>query len=138
MLPYFRKTEHHHNPNANPKEHGHDGGMYTCSNTSTGRKYPLRQMVKAAWESIGLKEIPDANSGSPQGFNELVENRRDGLRQLASEVYPLNGVQVMTETLVNWGGTCYRGNFECKEGNHHFSRCISNTTNPPIIWNWSR
>jgi len=63
MLPYFRKTEHHHDPGANPKEHGLDGGMYTYSNTSTGRKYPLRHMVKAAWESIGLKEVPDANSG---------------------------------------------------------------------------
>jgi choline dehydrogenase-like flavoprotein len=101
MLPYFRKTEHHHDPGANPNDHGLDGGMYTCSNTSTGRKYPLRQMVKAAWESLGLKEVPDANSGSPQGFSEVVENRRDGLRQLASEVYPLNGVQVITDTLVN-------------------------------------
>ncbi len=74
--------------------------MYTCNVTSSGRNYPLRDMVKAAWEAVGLEQIPDANSGSPQGFAEVTENRKDGTRQIASDVYPLSGVKVMTETLV--------------------------------------
>lgn len=48
----------------------------------------------------GIRQAEDANSGSPQGFSELVENRRDGIRQVASAVYPLEGVKVMLNTLV--------------------------------------
>lgn len=101
ILPYFRKTEFHHTPWANPTDHGFEGGMYTASVTSSGRNYPLRDMVKAAWEAIGLEQIPDANSGSPQGFADLTENRKDGKRQLATDAYSLTGVNVRTETLVN-------------------------------------
>lgn len=100
MLPYFRKSETHHTPWGNPKDHGFEGGMYTSSVTSSGRNYPLRVMVKAAWEAIGLEQIPDANSGSPQGFAELTENRKNGKRQLATDAYPLTGVKVLTDTLV--------------------------------------
>ena len=100
MLPYFRKTENHHTSYANPQDHGFEGGMYTASVTSSGRNYPLRDMVKAAWEAIGLEQIPDANSGSPQGFADLTENRRNGKRQLASDAYHLTGVEVMTDSLV--------------------------------------
>jgi choline dehydrogenase-like flavoprotein len=100
MLPYFRKTETHHAPDADPNDHGFEGGMYTASVTSSGRNYPLRNMVKRAWEAIGLKNIPDANSGSPQGFADVTENRRNGERQLASDACPLVGVKVMSETLV--------------------------------------
>jgi choline dehydrogenase-like flavoprotein len=74
--------------------------MYTCNVTSAGRNFPLRGKVKAAWEAIGLEQIGDANSGSPQGFVELTENRKNGMRQLACDAYSLSGVQVMTETLV--------------------------------------
>jgi choline dehydrogenase-like flavoprotein len=54
-----------------------------------------------AWKSLGLDEIEDANNGAPQGIAELVETRRDGLRQLTSVVYPLTGVHVMLETMVH-------------------------------------
>jgi len=100
LLPYFRKTENHHTPYASPQDHGFEGGMYTASVTSSGRNYPLREMVKAAWEAIGLEQIPDANSGSPQGFSDLTENRKNGKRQLATDAYPLVGVKVMTDSLV--------------------------------------
>jgi choline dehydrogenase-like flavoprotein len=100
MLPYFRKTENHHVPYASPEDHGFEGGMYTGTVTSSGRKYPLRDMVKAAWEAVGLEQIPDANSGSPQGFAELTENRRNGIRQLAGDVYSLARVKFMTEKLI--------------------------------------
>ena len=49
---------------------------------------------------LGIDKIADANKGKPLGIAELMENRRDGLRQLTSTVYPLKGVQVMTNTLV--------------------------------------
>lgn len=47
-----------------------------------------------------MKHIADGNSGSPQGLAELVENRNEGKRQLASSVYPLEGIKVLTDTLV--------------------------------------
>lgn len=97
FLPYFRKLEHYH---ASSKEHGSEGPHYTQSVTSSGRQYPLREQVKAAWISAGVRHIADANSGSPQGISELIENRRDGIRQIASDVYPLDGVTVMLNTLV--------------------------------------
>lgn len=74
--------------------------MYTSSVTTSGRKYPLRQHILQAWKRLGLEEIEDANNGFPQGVAELIENRRDGLRQLTSQVYPLKGVHVLTETMV--------------------------------------
>ena len=74
--------------------------MHTASVTTSGRRYPLRKIILQAWKSLGLKEIEDANNGFPQGVAELVENRRDGLRQLTSEVYPLKGAHVLMETMV--------------------------------------
>ncbi len=100
QLPYFRRSEHHFNPGADPEQHGFEGPMYTSSVTTSGRKYPLRENILQAWERLGLKKVEDANNGFPQGIAELVENRRDGLRQLTSQVYPLNGVHVLTKTMV--------------------------------------
>ena len=100
QLPYFRRSEHHFSPEADPEQHGFEGPMYTSSVITSGRKYPLRETILQAWKRLGLKEIEDANNGSPQGIAELVENRRDGLRQLTSQVYPLKGVHIMTETMV--------------------------------------
>lgn len=74
--------------------------MHTSSVTSSGRHYPLRETILNAWKHVGLKEIPDGNTGAPQGVAELVENRLDGLRQLTSAAYPLKGAHIMTETLV--------------------------------------
>lgn len=101
LLPYFRRSEHHFDPSADPEQHGFDGPMHTSSVSSSGRRYPLRETVLEAWKRLGLQEIPDANNGAPQGVAELVENRRDGLRQLASDVYPLKGAEIMTETMVS-------------------------------------
>ncbi|KAL6713314.1 hypothetical protein ACLMJK_008779 [Lecanora helva] len=100
QLPYFRRSEHHFDPDADPLQHGLQGPMHTSSVTTSGRKYPLRETILTAWKRLGLKEVKDANNGFPQGVAELVENRRDGLRQLTSQVYPLAGAQIMTETMV--------------------------------------
>ena len=101
FLPYFRKTEHHHDEkDVNTEIHGIDGPVHTESVTSTGWRYPLRDQIKAAWASAGVCEIADMNSGSPLGVGELVENRRKGMRQLASTSYDLSKVTIKTETLV--------------------------------------
>ena len=47
--------------------------------------------------SFGLAEVPDVENGAPRGIAELVENRRDGQRQLTSVVYPLAGAKVITK-----------------------------------------
>ncbi|KAI4267314.1 MAG: hypothetical protein L6R38_008306, partial [Xanthoria sp. 2 TBL-2021] len=101
LLPYFRRSEHHFDPNADPEQHGFEGPMHTSSVSSSGRHYPLRETILNAWKDVGLKQIPDANNGAPQGVAELVENRRDGFRQLTCVAYPLKGVHIMTDTLVN-------------------------------------
>ena len=100
QLPYFRRSEHHFDPEADPEQHGFEGPMHTSSVKTSGRRYPLREKILQAWKRLGLKEINDANNGFPQGVAELVENRRDGLRQLTSQVYPLKGADIMLETMV--------------------------------------
>ena len=100
MLPYFRKTENYHTRQVDIDEHGFEGPVYTQSVSSTGRDYPLRDGLKAAWASAGVTPIVDANSGHPQGLGELVENRHTGTRQVTSTVYSLAGVEVKTQTLV--------------------------------------
>ncbi|KAL9057348.1 MAG: hypothetical protein Q9162_002422 [Coniocarpon cinnabarinum] len=100
MLPYFRKTEHHFDPHVDPKHHGTSGPIHISSVTSSGRHYPLREPVRSAWAHVGVQRVADANKGSPKGLAELTENRHNGLRQLASDAYPLHGVHVITETFV--------------------------------------
>lgn len=97
FLPYFRKIEHYH---VESEEHGSEGPNYTQSVTSSGRQYPLREQVKNAWIEAGVKHVADANSGSPQGIGELVENRRESIRQVACSTYSLKGVHVLLNTLV--------------------------------------
>ena len=101
LLPYFQKSENHHSRDVNKEQHGFDGPVSTASATSSGRNYPLRQQVKAAWARLGVEENPDINGGSPLGLCEVVEARVDGSRLIASSVYPLQGVHVMTETVAN-------------------------------------
>lgn len=100
LLPYFRRSEHHFDPNADSEQHGFSGPVYTSSVTGSGRRYPLRDTILKLWKRIYLKEIPDANNGAPHGVAELVENRRDGKRQLTSDMYPLTGARILTETMV--------------------------------------
>ncbi|KAI1776579.1 putative GMC oxidoreductase [Hypoxylon cercidicola] len=42
----------------------------------------------------------DANGGNTLGVAELQENRKDGRRQIAAAVYPLDGITVLTDTMV--------------------------------------
>jgi choline dehydrogenase-like flavoprotein len=72
----------------------------SISGSSPNRKYPLREPLRAAWEKVGVSYIPDGNVGSPLGVAEMTENWKLGNRQMAKDVYPLSGVQIITETLV--------------------------------------
>ncbi|KAE8315546.1 GMC oxidoreductase [Aspergillus transmontanensis] len=102
MLPYFIATERYIDASQADGQHGSEGPLYVTPISSTGRKYPLREPLAQAWDQNHVSTLPglDGNRGNPQGRAELAEDRRDGLRQLASAAYPLDGVQVMTNTLV--------------------------------------
>lgn len=73
MLPYFRKTETHHDPkNADPEQHGFNGPILT---TSEARKYPLKDIMHTAFvKGTGLPAITDANGGRPIGVAPYTEN----------------------------------------------------------------
>ncbi|CAN9132804.1 unnamed protein product [Alternaria alternata] len=100
LLPYFKRTEKHFDPDADPSQHGHDGLMHTASVSSSGRQFPLRQRVLKLWSNLGIPHIHDLNDGRPQGISDLVENFEDGKRQMTQSVFPLEGVKVLTSTLV--------------------------------------
>lgn len=104
LLPYFRKTEHHLG-GGDQDQHGSDGPITTIpvSLSSGARNYSLREPLKEAWEAAGVQVIDDANAGCPVGFSELVENWKEGKRQVASAAYGLvskPNVRVITGVLV--------------------------------------
>lgn len=108
FLPYFRRTETHFDGGVRGKEgveegvHGHEGPVHTVSVRSSGRRYSLREPILKAWAELGVaRQVSgDINDGSPLGVAEVVEARKNGKRVIASEVYPLGGVTVMSSTLV--------------------------------------
>lgn len=106
LLPYMKRTERHFaSATANDVsilEHGHYGPIQTASvlSSSSDRIYPLRNVQVDAWKSLGITSVDDGNSGHPLGLTNLVENWRDGKRQITSSAYNLTGVEVMTNALV--------------------------------------
>lgn len=82
--------------------HSLDGKLHIESPMSTGRLYPLADQVEQSWASLGFKALPeyDMNAGENIGLGELTENRHNGARQLASLAYPLDGVTLLTNVLV--------------------------------------
>ena len=100
LLPYFKRSEKHFDAAADPEQHGFDGPIVTASVSASGRRFPLRDTVFKLWSNLGLKHVPDANNGHPQGIAELTENWKDGKRQIACDTYPLEGVKVLTDALV--------------------------------------
>ncbi|KAK8062873.1 glucose dehydrogenase, partial [Apiospora hydei] len=83
-------------------QHGHDGKFHIESPVSTNRLYPLAGITEQAWREMGSEPLPgnDMNAGTNLGVGQLNENRRDGARQVAPSVYSLEGVTVLTETMV--------------------------------------
>lgn len=98
LLPYFLKSQHHHDPLGSPEVYGFEGPMYT---TAAARTYPLRDKVSQALTSAGLTFNPDANGGNPLGFGVFTENWKDAKRQPAALVYGLSKAVVITHTLVS-------------------------------------
>ena len=96
MMPYFNRSEHHHDPDADSKVHGFDGPIHTVS----GRQYPLRDTVYNAFHAAGYQDNADANSGNPLGLAKITENWHKATRQPAGTAYPLKGIEVMTNTTV--------------------------------------
>lgn len=89
-------------PVNNTSQHGLDGPMFIQSIVSTHREFPLRNKTFESWKAVGVKPLPnnDGNAGSPRGIGDLFENRKQGRREIADNVFPLNGITVVTETLV--------------------------------------
>ncbi|MCJ1439475.1 hypothetical protein MMC27_008869 [Xylographa pallens] len=102
MLPFFRRSEHHLDVHADPQTHGFDGPIHVASITGSDPKrlYGLRNPVKAAFNELGFSQSNDS-TGSSAGISEIVENWHNGLRQTSAKVYGLEGVEVMTETIVD-------------------------------------
>jgi choline dehydrogenase-like flavoprotein len=94
LLPYFRKIETYFDPDGDRIAHGFDGPIKM--EAAATRQYPLREQVKAAWAAVGVAYKPDMNDGNPIGLGQLVENRADGVRQIASSAYPLDVVRTNT------------------------------------------
>lgn len=99
QLPYFKLTENWYKPS---DHHGHAGKMHIESPISTGRSYPLATQVEDAWKELEIEPLPehDMNGGANIGLGEFNENRHKGARQIASSTYSIEGIQVMTDTLV--------------------------------------
>ncbi|KAJ3496757.1 hypothetical protein NLG97_g2424 [Lecanicillium saksenae] len=102
LLPYFRETEAVANASIHSEEHGAKGPVRIQGVVSTKREYPLRERVLDSWKDVGVNMLPflDGNAGEPNGVGDLFENRHEGRRQIASVVYPLDGISVLTDTLV--------------------------------------
>ncbi|KAL3455192.1 hypothetical protein BJX64DRAFT_297911 [Aspergillus heterothallicus] len=107
LLPYFRRAEKWVDAvgTEEGEVHGIAGPIHnvSVSRSSPDRKYPLREPLRRAWERVGVKSILDMNAGSPLGLGELVENWREGKRQITSEVFGIgnqDNVTILTETLV--------------------------------------
>ncbi|KAI0013561.1 GMC oxidoreductase [Xylariaceae sp. FL0662B] len=101
QLPYFKMTEKWFN-GVDSKSHGRDGKLQIESPISTNRIYPLAGILERAWEEFGVHKLPggDYNAGANIGFGYANENRANGARQIAPSVYSLDGITVMTDTLV--------------------------------------
>lgn len=98
QLPYFRKTETHHDPDADPNQHGFNGPIH--STPALGRTYPLTKQLREAYMSIGVKPIHDHNGGNNKGMAPHIETWYKGKRQPAGKAYGLKGVDILTETTV--------------------------------------
>lgn len=98
LLPYFRKTETHHDRNADQHQHGFSGPIH--STPALNRTYPLTRQLKDAYLKIGVQPIPDHNGGSNKGMAPHIENWYKGKRQPAGKAYGLDGVEVLTTKTV--------------------------------------
>ncbi|KAK0507629.1 hypothetical protein JMJ35_010152 [Cladonia borealis] len=97
LLKYFKKSEHHHDPSADPGTYGFNGPIYT---TAGARQYPLRDSVREALSETGLRFNAEPNGGCPLGYGPFTENWKDGKRQPAGKAYDLSEAAVFTRAVV--------------------------------------
>ncbi|KAK1457841.1 GMC oxidoreductase [Colletotrichum melonis] len=102
QLPYMKKTESLFDNFTNPLSHGRTGPVKVQSPGSTGRVFPLREPLLESWKELGIDALSqlDNNAGNNLGVADLQENRNQGKRQLASLVYSLKGITVLTDSVV--------------------------------------
>jgi choline dehydrogenase len=98
----MKKSEDFHNETVDTSQRGVDGLSYIQSVTSTNREFPLRSDALQSWAELGVEALPhlEGNGGNNRGVGELQENKMNGRREIAAQVYPLDGITVLTETLV--------------------------------------
>ncbi|KAJ0377568.1 hypothetical protein COL26b_004275 [Colletotrichum chrysophilum] len=101
-LPYMKLTEKFFDTSINLSQHGSNGSMVIQGVTPMNRQFPMREKLAESYEALGVSALPqlDANAGNPIGYGDLQENRAEGRRQLSSEAFPLDGVTVLTNTMV--------------------------------------
>ncbi|KAI1775579.1 choline dehydrogenase [Hypoxylon cercidicola] len=102
--PWLRKSECFYDSGADPDQHGFDGPMHvisTSASESGERKYLLREPVRKSWAELGIPPNLPKKNGTITGLTEMYENSRDGMRQPSFKVYPLDNVQVFTNTMVH-------------------------------------
>ncbi|KAF7546547.1 hypothetical protein G7Z17_g8347 [Cylindrodendrum hubeiense] len=102
QLPYMRKTETFFTDETDLEQHGLEGNVKVQSRISTNRSFPMREPLLESWDALGVSQLTrlDGNAGHPIGISEAQENRDQGRRQQTSRVYPLDGITVLTETMV--------------------------------------
>ncbi|KAJ0340994.1 hypothetical protein KNSL1_011309 [Colletotrichum chrysophilum] len=102
QLPYMKLTEKFFDTSINLSQHGSNGSMVIQGVTPMNRQFPMREKLAESYEALGVSALPqlDANAGNPIGYGDLQENRAEGRRQLSSEAFPLDGVTVLTNTMV--------------------------------------
>lgn len=98
----MKKTETFSRRGVNVDEHGFEGNVYAQTVLSTNRSFPLNETVLNSWAEVGVSAVPllDGNAGNPLGVADYSENKHFGKREIASTIYSLEGVTVLTETLV--------------------------------------
>ncbi|RWA07596.1 hypothetical protein EKO27_g7510 [Xylaria grammica] len=101
MLQYIKKSEEWFSTQ-NEADHGQNGAIFVSSPLYENRTYPLSSDLMESWQQLGVPvlENTDMNTGNNVGLGQLNQNRRRGARQVANTRYPLDGVTVLTHTLV--------------------------------------
>lgn len=102
QLQWFKKAENWFD-NENPEQHGQDGPIHIASAKSTNRIFPLSEHAAKAWGQLEVPELPsfDQNAGDNLGRAYICEARKNGARQWSADCYPLDGVEIRLDTLVN-------------------------------------
>ena len=99
-LLYFHRSESHHDPALDLKQHGLDDPVPLVSTSSVGRGYPLRSLLQEAWTSAEDEKILNPNAGSPLDVRDAIEPRSDHDRIIATDAYSRKQISIQTNTLL--------------------------------------